>query len=193
MTYTNFQVGEKFPLPIQTPGDGGLFQYDINGAMFILKLSKTDVIAVEAFRTGKMELALFEENGLAFFLYQIDGIFKQGWGDCPYSVEFINESQRPDLSKTADPAIHLYLVDSQLDVLLAMRRVDLNEDFAAKLQSIAQTQLAAPQEKSAYAAAVQKIWQTYSSAQMREKAIAVQSVPLAIPVKPPITSPEIKH
>ena len=193
MTYTNFQVGEKFPLPIETPGDGGLFQYDINGAMFILKLSKTDVIAVEAFRTGKMELALFEENGLAFFLYQIDGIFKQGWGDCPYSVEFISESQRPDLSKAADPAIHLYLVDSQLDVLLAMRRVDLNEDFAQKLQSIAKAQLAAPQEKAAYAAAVQKVWQTYSSAQMREKAITIQSVPLAIPVKPPINSPEIKH
>ena len=58
MQYTNFQVGEKFPLPIQSQGDGGLFQIDINGAMFILQLSRTDVIAVEAFRTGRMELAL---------------------------------------------------------------------------------------------------------------------------------------
>ena len=56
MSYTNFQVGEKFPLPIQAAGDGGLFQIDANGMMFILQLSNTDVIATEAFRTGKMEL-----------------------------------------------------------------------------------------------------------------------------------------
>ena len=80
MSYTNFQVGEKFPLPIQAAGDGGLFQADANGLMFILQLSRLDVIAVEAFRTGKMELALYEEDGLLFFLYQIDGIFKAGWG-----------------------------------------------------------------------------------------------------------------
>lgn len=86
MSYTNFQVGEKFPLPIQAAGDGGLFQIDANGAMFILKLSRTDLIATEAFRTGKMEQRLFEEDGIAFFLYQIDGIFKEGWGDCPFSI-----------------------------------------------------------------------------------------------------------
>ena len=74
MQYTNFQVGEKFPLPIQSQGDGGLFQIDINGAMFILQLSRTDVIAVEAFRTGRMELALYEEDGLLFLLYQLLGL-----------------------------------------------------------------------------------------------------------------------
>ena len=51
--------------------------------MFILRLSRTDVVAVEAFRTGAMELALHEENGVLFFLYKIDGIFKEGWGTRP--------------------------------------------------------------------------------------------------------------
>ena len=51
----SFQVGEKFPLPIKNQGDGGLFQVDSNGIMFILQLSHTDIIAIEAFRTGKME------------------------------------------------------------------------------------------------------------------------------------------
>ena len=83
MDYTNFEVGQKFPLPIREQGDGGLFQADVNGLMFILKLSRTDVIAWEAFRTGKMELALYEEEGVLFFLYQIDGIFKEGWETPP--------------------------------------------------------------------------------------------------------------
>ena len=63
MEYTNFQVGEKFPLPIQHQGDGGLFQIDANGCMFILQLSNADVIAVEAFRTGELELGLYEQDG----------------------------------------------------------------------------------------------------------------------------------
>ena len=74
--YTNFQVGEPFPLPIKNRQDGGMFQVDANGCMFILQLSHTDIIAIEAFRTGKMELGLYEQDGLLFFLYQIDGIFK---------------------------------------------------------------------------------------------------------------------
>ena len=34
--YTNFEIGQKFPLPIATQADGAMFQVDANGAMFIL-------------------------------------------------------------------------------------------------------------------------------------------------------------
>ena len=71
MAGMNFAVGERFPIPIQAIGDGGMLQVDVNGAMFILQLSRADVIAVEAFRTGKMELAFYEQDGLLFFLYKI--------------------------------------------------------------------------------------------------------------------------
>lgn len=64
--YMNFQIGDKFPLPINIQQDGGMFQIDANGCMFILQLSRTDIIAIEAFRTGKMELALYEQDGLLF-------------------------------------------------------------------------------------------------------------------------------
>ena len=64
----NFAVGEAFPLPIAQKGDGAMFQIDRNGAMFILQLSAADVIAVEAFRTGRMEFALFEADGGAWKL-----------------------------------------------------------------------------------------------------------------------------
>jgi hypothetical protein len=185
MSYTNFQVGEKFPLPISTPGEGGLFQYDINGLMFILKLNKTDIIAVEAFRTGKMELALFAENDILFFLYKIDGIFKDDWGDCPYSVKFQKAAMRPDFNKPQEAEIHLYLVDNRLDVLLAMRTIKLNDEFQTKLRTATQEQLDKPFSKDEYMTSVQNVWRKYTSAQMREKAIAVQDVAFALPTKTP--------
>lgn len=183
MSYTNFQVGEKFPLPIQAAGDGGLFQIDANGAMFILKLSRTDLIATEAFRTGKMELALFEEDGIAFFLYQIDGIFKEGWGDCPFSIHQLPAALQPDKAPT-DQVLHLYLVDSRLDILLAMRRIELSDAFQNTLEQIIKRQKAQPLTAAAYQADIQRLWGKYSSARMRELATAVESVALAIPDKP---------
>ena len=74
--YINFEVGQKFPLPIRAKGDGGLFQVDADGMLFILQLSRTDAIAREAFRTGEMRFAFLEEDGILFLLYQIDGIRK---------------------------------------------------------------------------------------------------------------------
>ena len=42
--YINFQIGEKFPLPIKQQQDGGMFQIDANGIMFILQLSHNSSI-----------------------------------------------------------------------------------------------------------------------------------------------------
>ena len=182
--YANFQVGEKFPLPIKNQQDGGLFQIDANGCMFILQLSRHDIIAAEAFRTGKMELALYEQDGLLFFLYQIDGIFKEGWGDAPFSLSGMKPELLPTEKSLADHTLHLYLVDTTLQVLLAQRDVTIPEDFMAILQKHTAAQKVSPLDSTAFALAVQTIWAQKSPAQMREAASAVIEVPLDIPLPP---------
>ena len=182
--YANFQVGEKFPLPIKNQQDGGLFQIDANGCMFILQLSRHDVIAAEAFRTGKMELALYEQGGLLFFLYQIDGIFKEGWGDAPFSLCGVKPELLPTEKSMADATLHLYLVDTTLQVLLAQRDVPIPADFMAILHKHVAAQKAATLDEAALRLAVQTIWAQKSPAQMREAASAVIEVPLSIPVPP---------
>ena len=182
--YANFQVGEKFPLPIKNQQDGGCFQIDANGCMFILQLSRHDVIAAEAFRTGKMELALYEQDGLLFFLYQIDGIFKEGWGDAPFSLCGV----KPELLHTekilADNTLHLYLVDTTLQILLAQRDVPIPTDFMDILQKHIEAQKANPLDEQALRLAIQTIWAQKSPAQMREAADSVIEVPLDIPLPP---------
>ena len=182
--YANFQVGEKFPLPIKNQQDGGCFQIDANGCMFILQLSRHDVIAAEAFRTGKMELALYEQNGLLFFLYQIDGIFKEGWGDAPLSLHNLKEGLMPTEKSLQDKTLHLYLVDTTLQILLAQRDIELSD----KCQSVIRKHVAA-QKKNPFSAEgfrkkVQRIWAEKTPAMMRETAAAVQHVALSIPHAP---------
>ena len=182
--YANFQVGEKFPLPIKNQQDGGCFQIDANGCMFILQLSRHDIIAAEAFRTGRMELALYEQDGLLFLLYQIDGIFKEGWGDAPFSLCGVKPELLPTEKSLADATLHLYLVDTTLQVLLAQRDVPISADFIAILNKHVAAQKAATLDEAALRLAVQTIWAQKSPAQMREAASAVIEVPLSIPVPP---------
>ena len=176
----NFAVGERFPLPIQVMGDGGMLQADVNGIMFILQLSKADIIAIEAFRTGKMELALYEQDGLLFFLYRIDGIFKEGWGDAPLGLHMLKKEQWPTEKSLADPTLHLYLVDTNLQIILSMRQVAMNEVFHSKLKENIRLQMEKPMTGKAFSTAIRSIWAALTPQQMREKAVAVQEVPLEI-------------
>ncbi|TYZ23933.1 hypothetical protein [Selenomonas ruminis] len=183
--YTNFQVGEAFPLPIKNQQDGGMFQVDANGCMFILQLSHTDIIAIEAFRTGKMELGLYEQDGLLFFLYQIDGIFKEGWGDAPFSLSGIKDELMPTEKSLRDPVIHLYLVDTTLKILLAQRDIRLNDKFMSIIRKHVQKQQQKPFSQETYRKKVQQVWAAKTSAAMREKASAVQEVNLDISIPQP--------
>ena len=180
MLYTNFQIGEKFPLLIRQQGEGGLFQVDVNGAMFILQLAKSDIIAIEAFRTGEVELALCEEDGILFLLYRIPGIFKEGWGDAPLSFGSLAAEQRPAEKSLADGRLHLSLVDARLSILLAQREATMPAPFAAQLRRHVQEAAETPLSPASFAARVQAVWQSMSPAAMRENAAAVWEIPLAL-------------
>ena len=84
----------------------------------------------------------------------------------------------------ADTTLHLYLVDTTLQVLLAQRDVPIPADFMAILNKHVAAQKAAPLDEQAYRLAVQAIWAQKSPAQMREAANAVIEVPLDIPLPP---------
>ena len=176
----NFAVGEAFPLPIAQKGDGAMFQIDRNGAMFILQLSAADVIAVEAFRTGRMEFALFEADGLLFLTYRIDGIFKDGWGDAPLSFHALVPAHLPTAASLDEGKLHLYLVDARLNVLLALRTERMPEDFLTVLRAHTERALAAPIAAADYMARLARVYNAYPSAKMRELASAVMEVELNI-------------
>lgn len=182
--YTRFEIGQTFPLAIHEQGDGGLFQVDANGTMFILQLAHTDVIAHEAFRTGAMEFALYKENGILFLLYKIDGIFKEGWGDAPLSLHTIPAEHQPTGKSLDEGVLHLYLVDSNLRILLAQRDVPMNEGFQYVLRDYVENGADDEPAGDAFKKTVQKVWSRISSADMRKRAEAVMAVELDIPKAP---------
>ena len=129
---------------------------------------------------GKMELALYEEDGVLFFLYQIDGIFKEGWGDAPLGLALLKPEEWPTEEILKDKTLHLYLVDSNLSVLLSLRQVQLGDGFHQIIRNYIEGQQGAKISPKEYTEKVHRIWQGLTSAAMREKAVAVQKVPLAL-------------
>lgn len=181
--FQSFTVGEPFPLPIVHQADGGMFQVDGSGAMFILQLSRADVIAAEAFRTGAMEFALYEEAGILFLLYRIDGIFKDGWGDCPLALHLVKREHRPTAESLRDKTLHLYLVDTRLQLLLALRDVEMAPNFRRVLTDYATAHASEETDAADFSRRLQAVWAARTSAAMRERAAAVLSVPFALGVK----------
>lgn len=179
-TSTNFAVGEPFPLPILAQADGGMFHVDKNGMMFLLQLSRTDAIAVEAFRTGEIALAVTEIDGVLFLLYRIDGIFKDGWGDAPLSLSLVKEDLLPDEESLADPTIHLYLVDTKLKILLAQRTASIPEEFAEIIRKNIRVQKEAPLSALAFQKKVAAIWAEKSAADLRAMASATHVLPMVL-------------
>lgn len=179
-TSMNFAVGEPFPLPVLAQADGGMFQADKNGMMFLLQLSRTDAIAVEAFRTGEIELAVTEVDGILFLLYRIDGIFKDGWGDAPLSLSLVKEELLPDEENLADPTIHLYLVDTNLKLLLAQRTASVPEEFADIIRANVRAQKESPLSALAFQKKVAAIWAEKSSADLRAMTEASYTLPLTL-------------
>lgn len=191
MDYTNFETGGAFPLPIKARGDGGLFQVDVNGAMFILQMSRTDVIAREAFRTGEIELALAEAEGILLLLYRIDGIFREGWGDAPLTGHLVAREQLPTEKTLADETIHLYFVDSRLNILLALRQTSvkneagkcqLTGDFWGLVKKHALAAAAGPDEYGRdFNRRLSSVYRKYSPEQLAEIAQARLKIFSALP------------
>ena len=148
--------------------------------MFILQLAKSDIIAIEAFRTGEMELALYETEGVLFLLYRIPGIFKDGWGDAPLSFGGLSKGHLPSEESLARASLHLCLVDARLSLLLAQREAKMPAAFADFLRRHTLSALGAPLAPQDFAVRVQSIWQRMSPAEMREEAAVVWEIPLAL-------------
>ena len=156
-TSTNFAVGEPFPLPVLAQADGGMFQVDRNGM-----------------------LAVTEVGGVLFLLYRIDGIFKDGWGDAPLSLSLVKEELLPDEQSLADPTIHLYLIDTNLKILLAQRTASVPEEFAEIIRRNVHAQKEAPLSALAFQKKVSAIWAEKSAADLRRTASAAHTLPMTL-------------
>ena len=87
-------------------------------------------------------MALLMVSSLTAFAGDTDiAQFKDGWGDCPLGLHLLPPGMKPCIADLDEPVIHLYLVDANLQILLAQRTVTLNEKFHQLLQKKVQEQL----------------------------------------------------
>lgn len=97
-------------------------------------------------------------------------------------LHLLPPGMKPCIADLDEPVIHLYLVDANLQILLAQRTVTLNEKFHQLLQKKVQEQLESSITPGAFVSTLQEIWKRRTSKAMSEDCLVNQKVELSIPL-----------
>ena len=92
----------------------------------------------------------------------------------------LKREEWPTEKSLADPTLHLYLVDTNLQIILAMRQISMEVAFYSVLRKNIEAQMAHSVDSKAFAKSVQCAWRERTPEQMREQASAVQEVPMEL-------------
>ena len=126
-------VGEQlFPDRHNYP-EGVLFEYTQTGPILIIAFRGPKPAEVQAAKTGKLEMALYESGPVLFVLVKIKGI--GGWMDAPFSIRIYDN--RGVIFDWSEPigdgsglAVHIVLVDAATGIVQAQRLIGTSTAFA---------------------------------------------------------------
>jgi len=152
--------------------EGVWFDYTAIGPVLVFAFKNPSDEEILAARKGKVELALYDDPPVLFILHRIEGL--EDWSDCPFSIRIYAEpppmpEQVPDGSGLG---LYIALVDANTGILHAQRLVGTSTEFARELLAAIHRQLEAPFSEAAYHERINHVYQTQTTEQLLEKAVA---------------------
>lgn len=123
-------VGKPFS-DKRTKWTDGSFEYRYWSGNHLLQLciaspSESDI---EAFRSGRVDIGLYVESNVIFWLFRIEGVMD--WSDQGFSVRLLPESEQdtPPISDAGRIPLTLVLVDADTGLVTALRMVTYSPHF----------------------------------------------------------------
>lgn len=158
MRYCVGDVIETPPIPEQTE-----FNFDVTGHHLVIRMNDPMLYEVEAVKTGKIHFAIYEVDGVLFFLYAF-GEKSRGIpvSDCSYSWHLVPREYQvappPEGSERLRVAILVTLVDAVSGILLAIRFVTFSPEFTLAIQNAIRRQIARPFSRKNHAEVVDRVY-----------------------------------
>lgn len=167
------EVGKLF-IPDKTRyTEGVYFEYAESGPYLIFALSNPTKDEIQAAKTGRVELALYEDPPLVFVLHRIRGL--EQWSDSPFSIR-LYQGRTLDWSEPIQEgqglALTIALVDANTGILLALRMVGTSTEFARELRAAMLRQLEGSFSVEAYHRKIDEVYRKYSSEDLLAMAVA---------------------
>jgi len=166
------EVGKLFISGKTSWPEGVWCEHTPTGPLLLFAYRNPSAKEIQAARTGKVELALYEDPPVLFILHRVEGL--EGWADCPFSIRMYTEpaplpEQIPDGSGLG---LHIALIDAGTGILKAQRLVGTSTEFARALCAAVQRQLEAPFSEVAYHKRINQVYQELTTEQLLARAIA---------------------
>jgi hypothetical protein len=167
------KVGELF-IPGQTRYQENVwFEYTASGPFLIFAFQNPNPKEIQAAKTGKVELALYEDGPVLFILHRIDGL--EDWSDCPFSVRLCKNVEfdwSEEIQEGYGLALNIVLIDADTGILLAQRVVGTSTEFAREIRGAILRQLEHPFDEHIYNKKIDQIYSQLSSQQILRRAKA---------------------
>ena len=168
-----YTVGE--PYNPQVPRWPELAEYIFGNGQheLVLFLENPDQDEIDSVNSGPSHLAMVFMESVIFLLYSFDPDIP--WGESAYSIHLVPEADRqlpPESIAETESTLNVVLVDAASGIIKAMRTVTLSPDFTGTLHQTVREQVERPFNEISYRVAVQHIYDKFTTAQLRERAIA---------------------
>ncbi len=166
------KVGDLFiPEKTQYP-EGVRFEYTESGPYLIFAYSNPTAEEIQAAKTGKVELALYETDPILWILHKIHGL--EQWSDVPFSIRVYDGKRAFDWSEPITDGLglllNIILVDANTGILLAQRIVGLPTKFSLELRATILRQLDHQFTKSNYNSAIDNTYRNYTTKDLLQRA-----------------------
>jgi len=172
------KVGEPF-VPERTVWDDGRFEYRYFSGSHLLQIcwSAPSQEVTHAFSNGEMHAAVYEECGVLFFLFKINGFMD--WSDQALSIWLVPERDRsiPPLRDGEHAVLTLALVDADTGLVRALRVVTYSPRLSRLFLDGLRTQLETPFDRAQHQATIASLYQRYAtSTELARRAAFIERV-----------------
>ncbi len=155
-----YKVGELLQEGITRYQEGMKFDFLQDGPVLLIFFNNPTTAEIEAIRSGKLEIGLYERDSVIFILTKFQG---QQWMDAPYSIHMSKPFEFQELSYGMGFGLNILLTDAATGVLRAIRLVGLPTAFSQKLRYAMERQKEQPFDIDKYNKKINEIFGNYST------------------------------
>lgn len=163
--------------PLQ-PGKTGYqeaswLDYTETGPILLMAVNNPTTKEIEAVRSGRIELALYERGPVLWFLYRIRGFGP--WSDCPFSIRLYDGMRRMfDWSEEIEDGmglgLQIVLIDAGTGIVKVLRLIGLETRFSRTFRAMILRQVERAFDKAAYYQEIDNVYANFSSDNLADRA-----------------------
>lgn len=167
------KVGELLAPGKTSYQEASWLDYTETGPVLMMAINRPSPKEIEAVKSGRIELALYEADPILWFLYKIRGFGP--WSDCPFSIRLYDGKGRKfdwseEIEEGTGLGLQIVLVDAGTGIVKVLRLVGMSTKFSREFRAMILRQLERPFDAEKYNREINRVYARLSSDDLAARA-----------------------